>query len=150
MTFTVSYYCPHCETMVDVDRDEYLADKAVTPYPFEGWDYAAPDEDFEDAEGVRFVCGDDAPNLTWRANPWTAGDDAAATVGSDADVEDGAADGAEDVDTAVLGCGEPFYLSFVKFADGEELDPRQPSEYVHIGDGNSPATPRGPRGPSFR
>lgn len=147
MTFTVSYYCPHCETMVDVARDEYLADKAVTPYPFEGWTYAAPDEDFEDAEGVRFVCGDDAPPLTWRANPWTEGD-AASTVGSDADANAVDGDAADEADS--LGCGEPFYLSFVKFADGEELDPRQPSEYVHIGDGNSPVTPRGPRGPSFR
>lgn len=132
MTFTVSYYCPHCETMVDVDRDEYLADKAVTPYPFEGWTYAAPDEDFEDAEGVRFVCGEADPKLTWRTNPWTEGEDADAGA-----------------DSEQLGCGEPFYLSFVKFADGEELDPRQPSEYVRIGDGNSPTSPRGPTGPSF-
>jgi hypothetical protein len=128
MTFTVSYYCPHCETMVDLERDEYLADKAVTPFPFEGWEYADPDEAFEEAEGVRFVCGEsESLGLTWRANPWNdeAHDEEEATPDS-------------------LGCGEPFYLSFVKFADGEELDPRNPPEYIRLGAGESIKSPRGP------
>lgn len=127
MTFSASYYCPHCETMVELERDAYLADKAVTPFPFEGWEYAAPDEAFEDAEGVRFVCGEnDGPGITWRPNPWNDGETGKYEEETD------------------LGCGEPFYLSFVKFADGEELDPRTPSEYVHLSDGRSTKTPRGP------
>lgn len=130
MTVTVSYYCPHCEVMVELERDEYLADKSVTPYPFEGWEYAAPDENFEPADGIRFVCGEsEAPPLAWRANSWTATED------------DGDAGG----DAATVGCGQPFYLNFVKFAHGEELDPQRPSEYVQLRRGASIKTPDGPR-----
>ena len=43
MGFPVSYYCPHCEALVELERDGYLADKAVTPFPFEGWSYVSPD-----------------------------------------------------------------------------------------------------------
>jgi hypothetical protein len=132
MTFTASYYCPRCETMVELERDGYLADKAVTPFPFEGWEYAAPDEDFESAEGIRFVCGEsEGPGLQWRANPWREIDEDAPDAESAATTED-------------LGCGEPFYLSFVKFADGEELDPRSPSEHVQLAERRGTKTPRGP------
>jgi len=48
MSYPVTYYCPNCETLVELERDGYLSDKAVTPYPFEGWEYVAPDEPFED------------------------------------------------------------------------------------------------------
>ncbi|QLG26645.1 hypothetical protein HUG10_03410 [Halorarum halophilum] len=112
MGFPVTYYCPHCGALAELERDAYLADKAVTPYPFEGWEYAAPDEAFEDADGVRFVCG-----------------------------EDGTLVPGED------GCGEPFYLSFVRFANGEELDPRVPSEYVELAEGNDPRGPSQPDSP---
>jgi hypothetical protein len=136
MTFTVSYYCPHCETMVDLERDEYLADKAVTPFPFEGWEYVAPDEAFEAADGVRFVCGEsDAQGLNWRANPWTE-----TPAGGHEEETAAESTGAEDD----LGCGEPFYLSFVKFADGEELDPRAPLEHVRLAEGQGTKSPRGP------
>lgn len=116
MSYPVSYYCPHCETLVELERAGYLDDKAVTPYPFEGWTYAAPDEPFEDgaADGVRFVCGEsEAENAEWQGE----------------------------------GCGEAFYLSFVRFADGEELDPRHPSERVELNLGTTPPSPRGPEGP---
>lgn len=91
----VSYYCPRCETTVELQRDGYLADKSVTPYPLDGWDYVTADEDYDtpEADGVRFVCG-----------------------------EDGAT---RDPDAA--GCGEPFYLSFVKHGTtpaGAALDSR--------------------------
>lgn len=91
----VTYYCPRCEAVAELERDAYLADKCVTPHPLEGWEYVpAYDLDGETdpgdiADGVELVCG------------------AAETDGE--------------------GCGEPYYLSFVKFADGEELDPRTPT-----------------------
>ena len=113
MGYPVTYYCPHCETLVELEREGYLADKAVTPFPFEGWTYVSPDEPFEDREavdGVRFVCG-----------------------------EEGLVGDSE-------GCGETFYLSFVKFDEGEELDPRKPSERVEIAD-EGPRSTRGPSGP---
>jgi len=115
MSFAVTYYCPHCEALVELDREGYLDDKAVTPYPFEGWHYVTPDEPFEDeddVDGVVFTCGEDGT------------------------LRDGE-----------TGCGEQFYLSFVKFENGRELDPRQPSEQVEIAD-DGPSTPRGPSGPS--
>jgi len=118
MAYAVSYHCPRCGAIVELSREGYLADKAVTPYPFEGWEYAAADagvEAVEDADGVRFVCGDDG---TLREGE--------------------------------TGCGEPFYLSFVRFEDGEEVDPRRPSERVEIDLGGGPAGPSGPRGPSGR
>ncbi|MFC6725319.1 hypothetical protein ACFQE1_13255, partial [Halobium palmae] len=67
MSYPVTYYCPTCGTVVELERGGYLADKAVTPYPFEGWTYLAPDEAFEDeADGVRFVCGEsEAEGLRW-------------------------------------------------------------------------------------
>ncbi|MFB6107966.1 MAG: hypothetical protein ABEJ82_03875 [Haloplanus sp.] len=96
MPYPVTYYCPHCDALVELEREGYLADKSVTPYPLEGWTYAAPDEAFEDADGVRFVCDEDG----------TCRDDE--------------------------GCGEAFYLSFVRFEDGEEVTPRPESEYVRL------------------
>ncbi|TKR27684.1 hypothetical protein DM868_00920 [Natronomonas salsuginis] len=61
MTYPVTYYCPRCETVVELPRDGYLADKSVTPHPLDGWTYVSVDEDYEsdEAEGVRFVCGSD-------------------------------------------------------------------------------------------
>jgi len=115
MGYPVTYYCPHCEALVELEREGYLADKAVTPFPFEGWHYVAPDEPFEDradVDGVAFVCGEEG-------------------LLADADEE---------------GCGESFYLSFVKFDEGEEVDPRKPSEQVEIA-GEGPRSTQGPSGP---
>jgi hypothetical protein len=112
VTVTVTYYCPHCGALAELERDAYLADKAVTPYPFEGWAYATPDEAYESADGVRFVCGEDDT------------------------LKDG-----ED------GCGRAFYLSFVRYEDGREVDPRRPAEYVELSEGAGPRGPSGPTGP---
>ena len=115
MSYPVTYYCPHCEALVELEREGYLADKAVTPFPFEGWTYVSPAEPFEDREdvdGVRFVCGEEG-------------------LLADSDAE---------------GCGESFYLSFVKFEEGEEVDPRKPSERVEIAD-DGPRSTQGPSGP---
>ncbi|WP_224335382.1 hypothetical protein [Haloprofundus halobius] len=140
MSFTVTYYCPHCETLVELERDEYLADKAVTPYPLEEWEYATPDDAYEDADGVELVCGESgAPSVTFRPKGWIPG------RGNDTsdDRGDGGGDGNDD---GQIGCGRAFYLSYVKYAGGEELDPRRPPEFVDIG-GDGPTRPRGPAEP---
>lgn len=113
MSYPVTYYCPHCETVVELQREGYLADKAVTPHPFEGWSYVEADGDFEDADGVHFVCGESGTLH----------------------------------DSEAAGCGCDFYLSFVKFENGVELDPRAPRETVEIADDSRPSSPRGPSGP---
>ncbi|MFB6105886.1 MAG: hypothetical protein ABEJ70_02835 [Halobacteriaceae archaeon] len=41
------------------------------------------------------------------------------------------------------GCGEPFYLNFVRFEDGEAVEPRPERETVDL----APPGPRGPSGP---
>jgi hypothetical protein len=87
---SVSYHCPRCGAVAELQRDAYLDDKCVTADPLEGWEYADAYEDFEDSDGVVIVCG--------------------------ADETDGE------------GCGEPYYLSFVNFENGEEVEPGLPSE----------------------
>ena len=113
MSYPVTYYCPRCEAIVELEREGYLADRSVTPYPLEGWTYVAADEDVEAADGVRFVCGEDG----------TLRDDES-------------------------GCGEPFYLNFVRFEDGREVETSPESEYVTLNLGEGPAGPSGPDGPS--
>jgi len=112
----VTYYCPRCETVVALDREGYLDDKSVTPYPLEGWVYESPDGPFEDADGVRFVCGE-SDGCDWRTE----------------------------------GCGEPFYLNFLRFENGEAVAMTPPSERVELaGEGpNAPRGPSGPGGPGF-
>jgi hypothetical protein len=85
---TVRYTCPRCGSVVELDRDAYLADRSVTPEPLEGWEYVPAYEsgEFETADGIELVCG------------------ASETRGE--------------------GCGRPFYLSFVRFESGEEVEPR--------------------------
>jgi hypothetical protein len=114
MSYPVSYYCPHCGAVVELQRDGYLADKSVTPYPLVGWEYADPTGAFEDADGVHLVCGEsDATGLRWTGDR------------SDAD----------DVEhpTRESPCGRDFYLSFVRFEEGEEVEPVPETEYVDIG-----------------
>ncbi|MEE6208788.1 hypothetical protein U3A55_01270 [Salarchaeum sp. III] len=107
----VTYYCPRCETLATVERDAYLADKSVTPYPLEGWSYESPTAlPHADADGVRFVCGE-SDGVEWSAD----------------------------------GCGEPFYLNFVRHDEGREIESEPTSEYVELNVGSS--EPRGPRGP---
>jgi hypothetical protein len=103
----VRYHCPRCETVVELERDARLADKSVTPYPLEGWDYAPVDGDYEAADGIRIVCGE-------------------------ADVEG-------------EGCGEPYYLNFVRYEDGRPVEAPRESETVEL----APAGPTGPRGPDW-
>lgn len=59
---TVSYTCPYCAAVVELDRPPVLDDRSVTADPIEGYEYAATtDDDREDADGIEFVCiGDPA------------------------------------------------------------------------------------------
>ncbi|MDZ5811015.1 hypothetical protein U4E84_06620 [Halorubrum sp. AD140] len=151
MSHPVTYYCPRCGTLVALDRDGYLADKAVTPYPLEGWTYVAPTEPFEEesgVDGVRFVCGE-SDGAAWNPRDGVRGmdvDGGSAGDGASAGDRAGAGDGGSgDGDP---GCGEPFYLSFVRFEEGIEVDPRTESQPVEIAPDPRPSGPRGPRGPS--
>jgi hypothetical protein len=140
MSYPVTYYCPHCGTLVELERDGYLADKAVTPYPLEGWSYVAPAEPFEDedgVDGVGFVCGE-SDGVVWDPHDGVRGTDIDGAAGGD-----GRTEGGDDP-----GCGEPFYLSFVRYEEGREVDPRAESELVEIDPDPRPSGPRGPRGPS--
>jgi len=131
MSYPVRYYCPHCGAVFELEREGYLADKSVTPYPLVGWEYAGPDEDFESADGVRLVCGDDAAADGLR---WTG--------------ERSEADGVEEPSLDAP-CGRDLYLSFVRFVDGEEVEPEPEREETTIS-GPGPSGPRGadgPRGP---
>jgi hypothetical protein len=115
MTVPVRYYCPRCGTVATLRRDAYLADKSVTPYPLEGWTYADPGDEFEDADGVRLTCGE---------------------------YGDGRAPGGGATDEAP--CGETFYLNFVRFEDGEEVEAVPESEHVRLGVGPRADGPRVP------
>jgi len=146
MSYPVTYYCPHCGTLVELARDGYLADKSVTSYPLEGWTYVAPTEPFEDVDGadpvdgVRFVCGESA-GVVWDPHDGVRGTD----VGGD--------EPHREPDPEGTGCGEPFYLSFVRYENGREIDPRAETELVEIDPDprpngpRGPDTPGGPRGP---
>lgn len=150
MSFPVTYYCPRCGALVDLQREGYLDDKSVTPYPLEGWTYAAAGESFDETDGVRFVCGEAADGLSWRHPPDAeAAGDAAAASGSESIGTETAGDTAAS-ESEPVGCGEAFYLSFLRFADGEELDPRGPTEpeRVELAEGRGPQSPSGPSGPS--
>ena len=98
MSFPVRYTCPYCESVVTIARDGYLADKSVTREPLTGWEYVPAYE---------FAEGDES---------------------GEAGGEDGAADadgiqfvcGASETDGE--GCGNVFYLSFLKYEDGREIE----------------------------
>ena len=54
---SVTYTCPYCDAVVEIDRDAYMADKSVTREPLKGYEYASTtDDDRETADGIEFVC----------------------------------------------------------------------------------------------
>ncbi|MFD1645739.1 hypothetical protein [Haloarchaeobius litoreus] len=57
---SVTYYCPYCGALTSLERDAYMADKCVTKEPLDGWEYASTTDEYEDADGVEFVCIGDA------------------------------------------------------------------------------------------
>jgi hypothetical protein len=112
MGYPVTYHCPECEAIVELERNGYLEDKSVTPYPLAGWTYVDADggDDIEAEDGVRFVCGEDG----------TLRDDDAA------------------------GCGETFYLSYLRYENGEAVEPVPESEFVELGSGSDGPASSGP------
>ena len=110
MGYSVTYHCPNCEAIVELEREGYLEDKSVTPYPLEGWTYVAADGDVESEDGVRFVCGEDGA------------------------LRDGNADG----------CGQAFYLSYLRYEDGEPVEPAPGSEFVELSEGSAGPSSSGP------
>ncbi|MBP1987687.1 hypothetical protein [Halolamina salifodinae] len=140
MPYPVTYYCPRCGAIHELEREGYLADKTVTPYPLEGWTYVDPDEPFEDeddVDGVRIVCG------VTGLRP--GGERIAQRFVNDDDLLLSGDDLPEAADAPDSGCGEPFYLSFVRFEDGVEVEPEPEGDRVTIGVG--PGGPRGPDSP---
>mgnify|MGYP006297190161 CR=1 FL=1 len=148
--FPVRYYCPHCETVVTLQREGYLADKSVTPYPLEGWDYAPVGGDYAVADGIRIVCGGAESgsgglvDVSANEGVETAGEgiesgDGVAAAEGDACADEGdAADAESDRDSASFdgpGCGEPYYLNFVRFEDGAEVEPAAESRFVTLASG---------------
>ncbi|RQG98354.1 hypothetical protein [Natrarchaeobius oligotrophus] len=97
MTVTVRYTCPHCGAVTSVDRAPTLADRSVTTTAQPGWAYAEPNDD--DLE--------DADGIAF-----VCGEDGSVT----------ALDG-----ESVEGCGRPFYLNFVRYERGVELEPDPPA-----------------------
>ena len=94
---TVTYTCPRCDSVVELERGPYLADKCVTPGQLEEWEYVSAYEF-------------DGPETADEEDPYmAAGDGVELVCGA--------------METVGDGCGEPFYLSFVKFAQGSEIDP---------------------------
>jgi hypothetical protein len=99
----VTYHCPYCGAVTGIEREGYLDDKCVTREPLADWEYASTTGDIEAADGVEFVCLGDA--------------------GSGEPIGEG---GANDPDPAKEGCGRTFYLSFLRYEDGQPVDHRTP------------------------
>ena len=98
MTVSVSYTCPHCNAVTRVERRPNLADRSVTLSSQPGWEYAEPGD--ADLE--------DADGIAF-----VCGEDGPTT----------------DLDgDPVEGCGRPYYLNFVRFEQGVELEP-DPATY---------------------
>jgi len=138
--FTVRYYCPHCETVVTLQREGYLADRSVTPYPLEGWTYAPVGGDYDSADGVRIVCGGEEGTVAGEETHAEDGEDAPVEAAEDLPAE-GTVNAPED--PAVFdgpGCGRTYYLNFVRFEEGEAVDPAPASRTVELGIGSSTAT----------
>ncbi len=89
----VTYTCPYCGAVHELDRPPRLADRSVTTTPIDGYEYAAlTDTDREAADGIALVCGVDDRVGTDREN------------------------------TVPEGCGRQFYLNFVAFERGQRID----------------------------
>lgn len=97
MTVTVTYTCPHCDAVTRLERRPDLADKSVTTIPQPGWEYAEPGDD-----GLEEADG------------------VAFLCGEDGPTTDR---GGESIE----GCGRPYYLNFVRFERGVELEPDPPT-----------------------
>lgn len=139
MAVPVRYACPRCGAIVTLSRAGSLADKSVTPFPLEGWTYAPVGGEYENADGVKIVCEEDGSEdgRTRRETPdaGQASDDGSAAAPPNASTES----------TASEGCGEPFYLNFVRYEEGTAVEPAPESERVEL----APPGPRGPKTPDW-
>ncbi len=98
-TVTVRYTCPHCGAVASVERKPELADKSVTTTPQAGWEYATPEADIEALESADGIA-------------FQCGEGRAFEVGTAGDA---------------TGCGRPFYLNYLRYASGVELEPDPPT-----------------------
>jgi hypothetical protein len=122
VTVPVRYHCPTCGQVFSLERAPSIADKSVTPYPLEGWEYESPAEAFEDADGVILRCGESsAEGLRW---PEAVVDGRFAQTAP---------------------CGAPIYLSFVRYEMGREVEPVPEYQPVDIADAGPRWGPPGPR-----
>jgi len=124
----VTYHCPYCGAVTGIEREGYLEDKCVTRDPLGGWNYASTTDDLaerEAADGIEFVCpGDGGPGDARSEGDEDAdGGDSSREKPTARSTGDG---GANDPDPARDGCGRTFYLSFVKYEDGDPVDHRTP------------------------
>ena len=67
-------------------------------------------------------------------------------VGGDYEAADGIRIVCGEGETDGEGCGEPYYLNFVRFEDGREVEPAPESERVELAS-EGPRRPRWPGGP---
>ncbi len=95
---TVRYTCPHCDAVVSLERALDMADRSVTTIRQPGWTYETPSADLETREAA----------------------DGIAFICGEQPVTDRNGDPLE-------GCGRPFYLNFVRFEQGVELEPDPPT-----------------------
>lgn len=104
---TVSYHCPRCGAVAELERDAYLDDRCVTAEPLDGWTYADAYEEFEGRRASKDASGEQS-----EPRAFEGADGVVIVCGA--------------AETDGEGCGEPYYLSFVRFEDGEEVDPDLP------------------------
>lgn len=70
-----------------------------------------------------------------------------ADIDGDYDAADGVRIVCGEGDTDGQGCGEPYYLNFVRFEDGREVEPAPEPERVELAHPHRPDEPRTPGGP---
>ncbi|ELY99781.1 hypothetical protein C482_09857 [Natrialba chahannaoensis JCM 10990] len=98
-SITVRYTCPYCDAVHSIERGPDLADRSVTKHSQPGWEYATPDDDFETREAADGIA-------------FICGEEVPVTNLMEEPIE---------------GCSRPFYLNFVRFEQGVELDPDPPT-----------------------
>ncbi len=77
--------------------------------------------------------------------PYPLEDWSYADVGGDYDAANGVRIICGEGETDGEGCGVPYYLNFVRFEDGREVEPEPASEWVEL----APDGPRSPGGPGL-
>lgn len=128
----VTYHCPYCGAVTGIERDEYLRDKCVTREPLEGWEYAGTTESIEEADGIEFVClgtGDSHVDRTTddRMDSTEQSSEKLSRASAHSPKGPGETSDHSGPNPSADGCGRTFYVSFLKYEDGEEIPHRQPA-----------------------